>query len=89
MIWNDKEQVLMCCFHHCPSSYVEGTTISTSWGECWLVSVKEFASWYKQEKGKFSDTLMRTRQLMGADPNKAHTHISSFYVNPSDLFREK
>ena len=85
--WNDNGQVLMCSFHHYPSSYIEGTTTVTSWGESWLVSVKEFSNWYKQEKGKFSDYLMRTRQIMGVDPNKAHTHISSFYVNPSDLFR--
>mgnify|MGYP003300770716 CR=1 FL=1 len=87
VIWNDKDQVLMCSFHHFPSSYVEGTTVTTSWGESWLVSVKEFSSWYKQEKGKFTDYLLRTKQLMGVDPNKAHTHISSFYVNPSDMFR--
>ena len=85
--WNDNGQVLMCSFHHYPSSYIEGTTTVTSWGESWLVSVKEFSNWYKQEKGKFSDYLMRTRQIMGVDPNKAHTHISSFYVNPADLFR--
>ena len=85
--WNNNNQVLMCSFHHFPSSYIEGTTVTTSWGESWLVSVKEFSNWYKQEKGKFSDYLMRTRQLMGVDPNKAHTHISSFYVNPADLFR--
>lgn len=85
--WNDNNQVLMCSFHHYPSSYPEGETVITSWGESWLVSVKEFSNWYKVEKGKFSDYMMRTRQIMGVDPNKAHTHISSFYVNPSDLFR--
>lgn len=85
--WNSNNQVLMCSFHHFPSSYVEGSTIETSWGESWLVSVKEFSNWYKTNKGKFSDYLLRTKQIMGVDPNKAHTHISSFYVNPFDLFR--
>lgn len=85
--WNDKGQVLMCSFHHFPDSYVEGSTVITSWGESWLVSVKEFSNWYKSEKGKFSDYLLRTKQIMGVDPDKKHTHISSFYVNPADLFR--
>lgn len=85
--WNESNQVLMCSFHHFPSSYVEGTNVVTSWGESWLVSVKEFANKYKSEKGKFDDYLLRTKQIMGVDPNKAHTHISSFYVNPNDLFR--
>ena len=87
VIWNDKDQVLMCTFHKFPNSYVEGNTITTSWGESWLCSVKEFSNWYQKEKGTFSDYLMRTRQIMGVDPNKNHTHISSFYVNPDDLFR--
>ena len=86
VLW-DNGRVLMCTFHHYPSSYPEGETITTDWGEGWLTSVKEFSNWYKKEKGKFKDYLMRTKQLMGVDPNKAHTHISAFYVNPSDMFR--
>lgn len=87
VMWNDKNEVLMCSFHHYPSSYIEGTTVITDWGESWLVSVKEFSNWYKQEKGKFTDYLTRTKQIMGVDPDKAHTHISAFYVNPNDMFR--
>lgn len=87
VIWNDKGQVLMCSFHAFPNSYVEGTTINTSWGEGWLTSVKEFSNWYKEEKGKFEDYKTRTIQLLGLNPDSNYTHISAFYVNPSDLYR--
>ncbi|MCQ2795932.1 MAG: hypothetical protein MJ213_01295 [Bacilli bacterium] len=82
----DNTKVLLCSLHHYPDSYKEGETITTNW-ESWLVSVKEMANWYKKNKGKFTDYVLRSKQLLGVAEEKAHTHISSFYVNVSDLIR--
>lgn len=83
----DKSKVLMCTLHHYPNSYPEGEDVVNSWGDGWLVSVKEFAKWYKTNKGKFSDYTLRSKQLLGVSINKEHTHLSSFYANVSDLIR--
>ena len=86
--WNEAgDKVLLFTLHHYPSSYPDGKEITFSWGESWLCSVKEYASWAKQNKGNVKDVVLRTKQLLGVEEAKPHTHITSMWLDPAKVFR--
>ena len=86
--WNQaKDKVLLFTFHRWPSSYPEGTTVTISWGESWLCSVKELANWYKDNKSNIKDPLLRTKQVLGMGEDSQNTHISSMWFDPADISR--
>ena len=49
--WNSEgNRVLLFTFHRYPASYPDGASVTFSWGESWVCSVKEYAKWYKDNK---------------------------------------
>ena len=88
VIWNEEQnKVLLFTFHRWPTSYPEGEEITCSWGDSWLCSVKEYQSWYLQNKNNIKDVLLRTKQVLGMDYNSKNTYISSLWFDPADIYR--
>ena len=85
-IWKD-DRVLLFTFHRYPDSYHDGEEVTFTWSESWVCSVKEYATWYKNNKDNIKDILLRTKQVLGMDSNSANTYISSLWFNPNDLQR--
>lgn len=86
--WNQEgDRVLLFTFHRYPDSYPEKKTITFSWGESWVCSVKEYALWAKENKGNITDALLRTKQLLGMEESSKNTYVSSMWFSPSDLMR--
>ena len=85
-IWKE-DKVLLFTLHRFPTSYPEGEQVTFSWGESWLCSVKEYANWYKSNKGNIEDILLRTKQVLGMNETSKNTYISSMWFNPSDVTR--
>lgn len=86
--WNEaNDKVLLFTLHRFPDSYKPGTTSTISWGESWLCSVKEYAKWYNDNKNNIKDPLLRTKQVLGMSNESKNTHISSLWINPSDVYR--
>lgn len=85
---NGKQYVLMATFMRFPSSYPQGDSITTSWGESFLFAPA-------QMKAKLSgmpagtDTILRICQVLGLPPvnPKTNTHIAQMWVQPSQLYR--
>ena len=86
--WNESnDKVLLFTLHRFPTSYIEGTTCTITWGESWLCSAKEYAKWYLDNKNNIKDPLLRTKQLLGMSDDSRNTYISSLWFNPSDVYR--
>ena len=86
--WNEsKDKVLLFTLHRYPSSYPDGQTITTSWGESWLCSFKEYQNWYVENKNNIKDPLLRTKQVLGMGEDSQNTYITSMWVNPNDVIR--
>ena len=86
--WNEAgDKVLLFTFHRFPTSYPEGETITTTWGDSWLCSVKEYESWHEANKGNIEDLLLRTKQVLGMSHESKNTYISSLWFNPKDISR--
>ena len=81
------DKVLLFTFHRFPSSYPEGETIVTSWGESWLCSPVEYESWYESNKGNIEDLLLRTKQVLGMSHESKNTYISTLWFHPADIVR--
>ena len=88
VIWNEsKDKVLLFTFHRYPDSYPEGQEITFTWGESWLCSVKEYATWYLKNKDNIKDPLLRTKQVLGMDEGSKNTYISSMWFDIKDVSR--
>lgn len=86
--WNDtKDRVLLFTFHRFPTSYPDGQEITFTWGESWVCSVKEYASWYQSNQSNIQDILLRTKQVLGMNEDSKNTYISSMWFDPHDLQR--
>ena len=86
--WNEtKDKVLLFTFHRYPDSYPEGKEVTFTWGESWLCSVKEYATWYLNNKDNIKDPLLRTKQVLGMDEESKNTYISSMWFDPKDVSR--
>lgn len=86
--WNEeKNKVLLFTFHRYPSSYVDGEELTITWGESWLCSLKEYETWYLDNKDNIKDKLLRTKQVLGMSDESKNTYISSLWVNPNDVKR--
>ena len=83
----EKERVLLFTFHRFPSSYPDGETITFTWGESWLCSLKEYGNWAKENKNNIQDPLLRTKQVLGMEESSANTYISSMWIKVADLKR--
>lgn len=86
---NGKEYVLMATFMRFPSSYPEGDSITTTWGDAWLFIPEQMK---RRIGGSFkagSDTLLRICQLLGLPPVNSHTntHIAEIWVPIDSLQR--
>ena len=88
VIWNDAgDKVLLFTFHRFPSSYPDGQTITFTWGESWVCSVKEYKNWYLDNKDNIKDILLRTKQVLGMSDESKNTYISSMWFDPNDVSR--
>ena len=86
--WNEaKDKVLLFTFHRYPDSYPDGQEVTFSWGESWLCSVKEYESWYLNNKSNIKDKLLRTKQILGMSHESKNTYITSMWFDPSDVYR--
>lgn len=86
--WNEtNEKVLLFTFHRYPDSYIEGTSVTITWSESWLCSVKEYAKWYHDNKSNIKDPLLRTKQLLGMSDESRNTYISSLWFDPLEVIR--
>ena len=86
--WNEaKDKVLLFTFHRYPDSYPDGQEITFTWNESWLCSVKEYATWYLNNKDNIKDVLLRTKQVLGMDEASKNTYISSMWFDVKDLER--
>ena len=86
--WNDAgDKVLLFTFHRYPDSYKDGESITFSWGESWLCSLKEYKQWYLNNKDNIKDVLLRTKQVLGMSHESKNTYISSMWLSPSDVER--
>lgn len=84
---NGRQYVLMSTFMRFPSSYPEGDSINTVWGEAWL-----FIPAQMKKRLVFtasSDTIMRICQLLGLPPvnSRSNTHIADMWVPAERLNR--
>ncbi|RAJ80310.1 hypothetical protein CLV59_105419 [Chitinophaga dinghuensis] len=85
---NGNQYVLMATFMRFPTSYPQGDSITTTWGEAWLFAPS-------QMKAKLAglpagaDTILRICQLLGLPPRnaKTNTHIAQMWVPTSQLYR--
>ena len=88
VIWNDtKDKVLLFTFHKYPDSYPDGQEVTFTWGESWLCSLKEYESWYLNNKSNIKDPLLRTKQVLGMSDESKNTYISSMWFDPQDVQR--
>ena len=88
LIWNEsKDRVLLFSLHRFPSSYPEGETVTNTWGDAWLCSLKEYKQWYLDNKSNIADPLLRTKQVLGMDESSKNTYISSMWFDPADVIR--
>ena len=86
--WNESgDKVLLFTFHRYPDSYPDGKEITFTWGESWLCSTKEYATWYLNNKDNIKDPLLRTKQVLGMDEASKNTYISSMWFDVKDLQR--
>ena len=86
--WNETgDRVLLFTFHRYPDSYPDGKEITFTWGESWLCSTKEYATWYLNNKDNIKDPLLRTKQVLGMDEASKNTYISSMWFDVKDLQR--
>ena len=86
--WNqNQDKVLLFTFHRYPTSYPENEEVTFSWGESWLCSVKEYISWYQENKNNIKDILLRTKQVLGMDETSQNTYITSMWFDPNDVSR--
>ena len=86
--WNEaKDKVLLFTLHRYPDSYPDGQEVTFSWGESWVCSVKEYESWYLNNKNNIKDSLLRTKQVLGMSHESKNTYISSMWFNPNDVYR--
>ena len=86
--WNEsQDKVLLFTFHRFPDSYPDGKEITFSWGESWLCSLKEYETWYLNNKDNIEDPLLRTIQLLGMSYETKNTYISSMWFSPEDVYR--
>lgn len=86
---NGKQYVLMATFMRFPSSYPEGDSITTTWGDAWLFVPQQMKMRIGGSFKSGSDTLMRICQLLGLPPVNSHTntHIAEMWVPADSLQR--
>ncbi|NML24003.1 hypothetical protein HHL16_24190 [Pseudoflavitalea sp. G-6-1-2] len=84
-----RQYVLMATFMRFPSSYPEGDSITTTWGEAWLFIPQQMKMRIGGSFKPGSDTLMRICQLLGLPPvnSRTNTHISEMWVPMDSLQR--
>ena len=88
MDWNGtKDKVLLFTLHRYPNSYPDGETITFTWDESWLCSVKELKGWYLDNKDNIKDPLLRVKQLLGMSHESKSTFITSMWISPKDVMR--
>jgi hypothetical protein len=84
-----KQYVLMATFMRFPSSYPEGDSITTSWGEAWLFIPQQMKMRIGGSFTASSDTLMRICQLLGLPPvnSRTNTHFAEIWIPADSLQR--
>ncbi|SFD26570.1 hypothetical protein SAMN05518672_1011352 [Chitinophaga sp. CF118] len=82
-----QSYVLMATFMRFPSSYPEGDSITTKWGESWLFIPSQMRN--RLAFTASSDTIMRICQLLGLPPvnSSSNTHIAEVWVKAARLRR--
>lgn len=87
VIWNDDySKVLLMTFHHYPTSYVEGSTVTINW-ESWNTSVGEFKNLYASDFINVENKELRLKQILGMPSSNTNTYISAMWVDPSLCYR--
>lgn len=86
---NGRQYVLMATFMRFPSSYPEGDSITTTWGDAWLFIPQQMKMRIGGSFNASSDTLMRICQLLGLPPvnSRTNTHIAEMWVPADSLQR--
>jgi hypothetical protein len=86
---NGQQYVLMSTFMRFPSSYPEGDSITTTWGEAWLFIPAQMRNRLASTFNASSDTTMRICQLLGLPPvnSRSNTHIAEMWVKAELLKR--
>lgn len=88
---NGKQYVLMATFMRFPSSYPEGDSITTTWGDAWLFIPQQMKMRIggSFNAGAGADTLLRICQLLGLPPvnSRTNTHIAEMWVPVDSLQR--
>lgn len=86
---NGKQYVLMATFMRFPSSYPEGDSITTTWGEAWLFIPQQMKIRTASSFRADADTLMRICQILGLPPvnSRTNTHIAEIWVPADSLQR--
>ncbi|NIG56620.1 hypothetical protein [Chitinophaga sp. Cy-1792] len=86
---NGQQYVLMATFMRFPSSYPQGDSITTTWGEAWLFVPAQMKQKLSTQLTASTDTLLRVCELLGLPPinPKTNTHIAQMWVPTSQLFR--
>ncbi|AXY74225.1 hypothetical protein D3H65_09670 [Paraflavitalea soli] len=84
-----KQYVLMATFMRFPSSYPEGDSITTTWGDAWLFIPQQMKMRIGGSFKADSDTLLRICQLLGLPPvnSRTNTHIAEMWVPADSLQR--
>ncbi len=85
-VFNDEQYVLMGSFNKYPNSYKD-SSVTNSWGVIWVFIPEQYKSKMKTTYFPYTDTLLRTRQLIGLPPSNTSTYIVELWVKPKDLYR--
>lgn len=84
--WNNG-YVLVVTWTKYSSSYPEGDTISTWWGETWVTAVPEIRDWFTKNTVSKENLVLRTEQLLGMPENTGNKYFAELWVKPEDLLR--
>lgn len=85
--WSSQGQVLLLSWNDQPEAYPKEVEITLSGGEIWTFTDREIASWYSKNSNGVKDWTFRLEQLIGLPPDAGYTHVSGFWVDPSDVIR--
>lgn len=89
LVWKtigNEVYVLAGSFNKYPGSY-SGPSVVNTWGEIWVFIPSQYKSKMSASYYPYTDTLLRTRQLLGLPPSNSSQYIVELWVKPKDLFR--
>ena len=89
LTWQGEEgnrSVLVVTFTKYASSYPEGESVNTTWGETWVTVVPEIRTFF-QNHTETTNITLRMLQLLGLPPNNSNSYFVEMWVQPQALFR--